>query len=386
MTLANQLRLHAADAGHLLLEVGSRDPESLFVVDGRVSLTARDGKTRNVAIGQVDELKPIAQLRPSIYDVRALGKVTYLKIDRQKLVEFAGLSESALDDISVHTLFSNRDEEDISVIGELYQDLFDNRISLPALPSVAERIQRIYRGRQTDIDAMVHILVSYPDIARKLNNVARCPVNVESSVTERIRYSIRHLGIRSTYCLIMVYAIGKLVQRMPAEHRRRIASFWQHSLSVAAISRLLAKQTRLFPPDLAMLAGLVHGVGVLAIDDRLLDNRQLELDHLEIEHAIQVLRPEISSLCLRKWKFEDDLIRVAEECGDWSRNPDGPTDLCDLVLVANYHGLLHSDLDHSLPRAGEIPAIARLGVTPRDGIETIRQSLVVKRNIKKLFA
>lgn len=134
-----------------------------------------------------------------------------------------------------------------------------------------------------------------------------------------------------------------------------------------------------------MLAGLIHGIGVLVIDDRLLKLNNLMLDHLEIDHAIQVMRPEISSLLLRKWNFADVLIQVVEECGDWTRNHEGSPDLCDLVLVANYCGMLQGDVNHSLPMVSSIPAMKKLGITPEDSIDAIRESAVVKRNIKKLF-
>ena len=173
---------------------------------------------------------------------------------------------------------------------------------------------------------------------------------------------------------------------MPEDHMERVGSFWQHSLNVAAISRILAKKTRAFSPDLAMLAGLIHGIGVLAIDDRLLEQNHLKLDHIEVDHAIQLMRPEISSLLLRKWNFDDALILVTEECGNWSRDHEGPADLCDLVLVANYLGMLQGDTNHSLPKVDSIPAVDKLGITPKDSIDTIRESVVVKRNIKKLFA
>jgi hypothetical protein len=76
---------------------------------------------------------------------------------------------------------------------------------------------------------------------------------------------------------------------------------------------------------------------------------------------------------------------VAEECGDWSRDHEGPADLCDLVLAANYYGMMQADVDHSLPKATDIPAIEKLGVTPEDSIDAIKEAAVVTRNIKKLF-
>jgi HD-like signal output (HDOD) protein len=151
------------------------------------------------------------------------------------------------------------------------------------------------------------------------------------------------------------------------------------------ISSIL-KEAKSFPPDFAMLAGLIRGIGVLAIDVRLLEHHHLMLDHLEIDHAIQVMRPEISSLLLRKWNFDDDLILVAEECSDWSRDKNLVADLCDLILVANYFAIMQSDRNHTLPAIGSIQAMAKLAITPDESIHAIKESVVVRQNIKKLFS
>lgn len=386
IALANRLELRRAKDRELLLKRGSTDDTSLFIVEGKVSLRAQDGRNRVVSIGATDELRPLAQLRPSIYDVRAIGPVSYLRMDKQSLIELTELSAADAEDISVHSLFTDGDAEDNSIVNHLYRNLMDNSIELPSLPSVAERVQQIYRGEDSDVEALVGILVSYPDVTRKIDEVARSDDRSDLDAAHKIRHAIDRLGLLSVYCLIMTYAIGKLVGRLPQDRMQRVGSFWEHSLGVAAIGRVLARPRKSLSSDLAMLAGLVHGIGVLAIDDRLLEHRHLMLDRLEVDHAIQVMRPEISSLLLRKWDFGEELIQVAEECGDWSRDHAGPADLCDLVLVANYYGMLHSDIDHALPRADSIPAIGRLGVSPQESIDAIRRAPVVIRGMRRFFA
>ena len=385
IALGNQLEVFTAQNKELILNSGSTENTSLYIIKGEISLNASDGKSRIITVDETQELKPVAQLRPCIYDVRALGPVDYMKIDTQQFVDFAQLTETSVTDISVHSLFTD-DDTDNSIVNHLYHNLMDKSILLPELPSVADRIQQVYKGESTDVDAMVHILISYPDIARKIKNVARYAKNYDLGATEKTRRSIEQLGVLVVYCLIMTYSVGKLVKRLPQNHLRLVGSFWDHSLNVAAISRILAKKTKVASPDLAMLAGLIHGVGVLVIDDFLLQHNDLMLDHLEIDHAIQVMRPEISSLLLRKWNFGDDLILVAEECGDWSRDKEGPADLCDLVLVANYFGLMKNDRNNSLPHVGAMPAIEKLAITPEDSISAIKESSIVRKNIEKLFS
>ncbi|MGD8841126.1 MAG: HDOD domain-containing protein [Gammaproteobacteria bacterium] len=383
--LGKQLQLRHAKPGEILLELDSTENSSLYIVEGKIEMRSHDGSVRSKRVGADDELAPIAQLRPSIYRIKAAGPVLYMKIDRQTLIDYAALAESDVEDISVHTLFGDDDEEDNSVVNHLYRNLMNNSIRLPSLPSVAERFLRVYRGDATDIDALEHVLTAYPDVTRKLCNIARCAKRDDLSPLQKIGFVVDRLGWLAVYCVVMSYSVGKLVNRLPPEHMHRVRSFWEHSINIAAISRILARPRKAFPPDLAMLAGLVHGIGVLIIDDRLLEHHHLKLDHLEIDHAIQVMRPEISSLLLRKWDLDDELIRVAEECGDWSRDHAGPADLCDLVLAANYYALLHSDVDHVLPRADAVPAIARLDVSPAESIAAIREAPAVGRNIQKLF-
>lgn len=385
IALANQLEVFTAKERELILNSGSTEKTSLYIIKGKVSLNASDGRTRLITVDETQDLKPVAQLRPCIYDVRALGSVDYMKVDTQQFVEFAQLAGASAVDISVHSLFTDGDADD-SIVNHLYQNLMDKSILLPELPSVANRTQQIYKGESTDFDSMVRILIAYPDVARKIKNVARFAKSHDLSVTEKTRRSIKRLGILAVYCLVMIYSVGKLVKRLPKHHMRLVSSFWDHSLNVAAISRILAKRTRLVSPDLAMLAGLTHGIGILVIDDFLLQHHDLMLDHLEIDHAIQVMRPEISSLLLRKWNFGGDLILVAEECGDWTRDKEGPADLCDLVLVANYFGLLKNDRNKSLPHVEAMPAIEKLGITPEDIISAIKESSIVRKNIEKLFS
>ncbi len=386
IAFANQLRVLTAKRKKVLLEIGSTEASSLYIIKGKILQSAKDGKATEIEFGDNGEMKPIAQLRPSIYEIRALGPVSYLKISPQKLIEYVDLSDAETSDISVHSLFTDSDEEDNSVVNHLYRNLMDNSIKLPDLPPIASLIQSIYRGKSTDVIAMVKILALYPDVSRKIKNVARCPRDNNWSETDKIRFSVERLRVRPVYCLIMVYAIGRLVSHMPEAHLQRVSSFWQHSLNVAAISRILAKTTKSFQPDLAMLAGLIHGIGVLVIDDRLMEHHHLMLDHLEIDHAIQAMRPEISSLLLRKWQFDDELILVAEECGDWHRDPKPAADLCDLVLAANYLAIMQSDRNHTLPSISLIPAMAKFAITPKESIQTIKEAPVVRRNIKKLFS
>jgi len=168
VALANQLQVLTAHKGDLLLERGSKEEASLYVLTGKISLTAADGHTKHLSICESDELNPIAQLRPCIYDIQAQETIQYLKMQKQKLVEFAQISEMASEDISVHSLYSNDDDYTQSVVQDLYRNIMRNQVEIPALPTAAIEIGTLFREQSGNQHKLSQILLSYPEVSRKL--------------------------------------------------------------------------------------------------------------------------------------------------------------------------------------------------------------------------
>ena len=151
-------------------------------------------------------------------------------------------------------------------------------------------------------------------------------------------------------------------------------NLWAHSRRTAAISRVLARTTGLFDPDQALLAGLTHDLGVIVIVEYLELYNEGEPDTEEINEAIDSMRGQITGMLMRKWNFSEDMIKVAEECEHWFRNPRGDADLCDLVLIAQYHSLIGTPELEKIPPIGTLPAMAKLNLGPAESIELIKQS------------
>ncbi len=386
VALANQLRVEKAGKNAVLLKQKDTDPKDIFLISGSVELVAQDGKRRQITVNGNDSIHAIAQLRPSIYDVVTRSKAEYLKINAAKLEEFIEQSSADMGEISVHTLINDQEQEDTSLTRSFFQQLMSKQYNLPAMPSVASRLQGIYRGEQTDINKLVHILVSYPDVVRVLQAIARVDRKADSRMTELIQLSIRRLGVPSSYYLIMIYSVGMLIHRLPANSRQQILPWWEHCLDVAALSRMLAKKTSLVAPDLAMMAGLIHGIGAYALADFLNRQSHLKPSEEELQHIFATNRAQVTGLLLRKWDFGNNVIIAAEECGVWSRKPDTPPDLCDLVLVANYLATLKDNHIEQLPKLNEVPAFRKLQIDNNHGREMLQNIHSVKTNIKKLFS
>jgi HD-like signal output (HDOD) protein len=387
IALANQLRVLTARKGDLLIEKGSVESSSLYVLNGKISLIAGDDRTKQIEFVDGDELNQVAQLRPCIYDVQAQTNLRYIKINKQQLVEFAQVSDAVSGDISVHSLHFGDDEHAHSIIYDIYRSIVCSDAQLPTLPAVANDITELYQNQKVDADRLTKVLLAYPAVSDKLVKGVTKNQDVSNKSPEQIMLGVAsRLGTKSAYSLIMTHIINQLYVSQPAALAEKLKPYREHSLNVAAISRCLAKTLPAFSSDRAMLAGMIHAIGNLVVVDFLIHNGEdFALDPEEINHATLTLRQEFTSLLLRRWKFAEDVVLAAQSCEDWFRNPSDELDFCDIILVANYHSCLSTDRAASLPPIATIPAMQKLKMTPAESIELVKRSHFEKEKIEKLI-
>jgi len=183
----------------------------------------------------------------------------------------------------------------------------------------------------------------------------------------------------------MAYAVNELFQAKTPRIEKYMRELWSHSRKVAAISRVLAVNSRLFDPEHAMLAGLVHDVGVIVILQYFQNYCDQDTPQEELDETLQQLRPQISATLLRQWNFSEDMVTVAEESEQWFRNPKKDVDLCDLVLLAQYHSLMGTPVIEKMPPITTLPAMRKFNMGPQESIDLIRQSQKGIREIEALL-
>lgn len=370
--LSHQLNIQTANRNETLLTVGDIEQSSLFILSGDILVTSRDGKKTDMQFDHDDPINPIAQLRPSMYDIVALKNVTYLKISKSLLIQFANLSEGEDDNNGVVVSESTSSLDTITF--QIYQDMQADKISLPSLPEIALKIQKIYQDDLADINSISEIIILDPSISAKLIKIANSVVYQGEVPTETLKSAISRLGLTTTYNQVMAYVVNELFKSQSENLKQAMSELWFHSRKVAAISHLLAQKTKTVNPDSALLAGLVHDLGNIVILQYLENNKFIKTDVIDVEQTLNIMRPQITSMLMKNWNFSAETITVAEECEDWFRNPDGQADLCDIILIAQYHSYIGSDKIKELPPIQTIPAMKKLGLTPQTSIELIKQS------------
>ncbi|OOZ37176.1 HDOD domain-containing protein [Solemya velesiana gill symbiont] len=382
--LRQSVELEEAAAGVTLIERGSRDDYSFFLIDGRVKLTAADGKSNEVEGGSASGLNPLSRLIPRKYEVITLTPIHYSKINNSLLdivtsvinhretSPFSGYSVDEGEEEQKAAQFENQ----ISI--KFLKELESDRLVLPSLPDVALKIGKALEDEEHNIEEIAAMIQNDPAITVKLIKSANSAFYGMPKPVETCSAAIVRIGTKMTHKLVLTYALRELFKSKSKLLQSRMKALWTHSTHVAAICYVLARLDKRFEPEHAMLAGLLHDIGIVAILHYAESLPPEELTPEALDQAIKRLRGQIGSLILRKWGFPEELVTAALEAEDWMRQKSEEPDYCDLVIIAQLHSFVGTPLAIACPAINQVPAHTRLAL----GELTPKMSLLILEEVE----
>jgi putative nucleotidyltransferase with HDIG domain len=247
-------------------------------------------------------------------------------------------------------------------VDELIQDLESGQLQLPTLPEVALRVRDVVDDENANANQIADIIAQDAALSARLIQVANSPLYRGRQEIDRLSMAVSRLGNKLVRNLVTSQVMKQMFQATNDAVDARLRAVWEHSVQVAAIARALAGGVPGLLPDQAMLAGLIHDIGILPILYRAEERDELLETPELLDQLIARLHTRIGGAILRHWKFPEVLVAVAAEHEDLERTREDEPDLVDLVQVANLQS--HIDTDHRLGQVnwGSISAFQRLGL------------------------
>ena len=390
--IANRVVVVRAAPGEVLLDQGSREDISLYLLEGRISLTARDGKVNAFDHTNPQALNPIARLRPCQFRVAATSPVSYLRIDNAMLdmlqPKYDSSSLLSSYEVSEETEFTEMSADNRLMI-RIYQDLNADQLILPTLPQVALRIGRAMKDPDLDANTLAKVISADPAIAAKLLRAANSPRFGGKTAINTLSNAIARLGLSTTHTLVISFAVQELFRTGSGTLKQRMRELWRHSRRVAAVCHVLAtKLDGRLDPAFALLAGLLHDIGVVAVLGYIRECPELTQDAKVLDDAIAHLRPQLGGAIVRRWHLPEELALVAQESDNWERDANTHPDYVDLVLIAQLHCFVGTTRMQELPRIDQIPAYHKLALgelTPDFSLHLLEEAGEEIREVEQLL-
>lgn len=375
-----------AHKGTVLVERGSDDGYTYFLREGEIALEAADGVTKSVIATPQTTAHPIANLRPRILSVKAQSRVRAIRVP-DIVLSAAGCNGQAHDPNAIMVQSeeeSERRETESKLSFRLYRDLQADRAILPTLPDLALRIRRAIDEDVSDANAIGRLVEADPAMAVKLLKVANSALYGGRHAVDTVSAAIVRLGMQTTKQLVLTFALKEVFHNDNPLVQKRMRLLWKHSAQIAAICFVLAREVEGMQAEEAMIIGLVHDVGAIAILNYLETFPALAEDEAQLESTIARMRGELGAMILRRWNFRPAFVAAARDAEHWTRRQARDADFTDLLIVAQVHDRLRKDQTDGLPPLDRISAISRVlggAASPEKSLEILHRA---KRQVDQM--
>ncbi len=231
---------------------------------------------------------------------------------------------------------------------------------LRPLPGSPVRILKELDNPTTSVRKIAELIALDQAITAYLLKVANSAAMGYSRECSSVQDAVIRLGFKQVRSLVYsTMASGPLSARLSG-YRLGAQGLWFHSVSVASSAHWLATALRYPEPEKAYIAGLLHDIGKLVLDQYVLAdyNKIMQIIHTENQpmwkvehHLFGVDHAEVGGFAGEHWQFPQELIAAIRY--HHSPEQDQPNQqLAALVNLAN--ALAPSDSDEDLFLVGKV--------------------------------
>lgn len=270
------------------------------------------------------------------------------------------------------------------LISEILADLKANRLKLPTLPQVALKINDIIDSPDATAKKVAQVISTDAALSARMIQVANSPMIRTGAAADNVQTAVTRMGMGVVRNIVTSFLVNQLFHSKHETLKKRLMQVWNHSAHVAAISNVLANHFTKLKPDEAMLAGLVHDIGKLPLILKAEDIPALANDAASMDKLDEKLHPVLGKVIVQTWGFAPEMVIAVAQHENLTRNSE-KLDLSDVVTVANLLSYAGKQHRHTRANWAEVPAFAKLNLSPEDSIAALEEARDEIAEIVKLL-
>ncbi len=270
---------------------------------------------------------------------------------------------------------------------DCYRHMQSDDLALPTIPDVSFKIRRAINDENSSITSIARVVQIDPSITARLIQISNSPLYAGRKKIESCPEALTRLGLKAAQDIITAVSMKSVFNAKSPLIRQKMAELWAHSSYIASISAVFAHKIPGFDPDRAMLAGLIHDIGIVPILTYADNHPDIIANPRDLVQTVRQLRTDIGVQIIRRWDFPEDFEDVVTHAENWFRNDDNPSSYSDIVMISQLHSFIGKVDIKKIPKIDTLPAYKKLAVhldandsinildTAKDEIEHIRQLL-----------
>ena len=250
-------------------------------------------------------------------------------------------------------------------VRELATELSSSTIELPSFPEVALRVQKVLSEEEANAERVVRVLGAEPVLATRVLSMANsAALNPGGKPVTELRAAVTRLGFDALRSAAVSFAMAQLRRAKAFSGiERHLNVLWQHSVLVASLCFVVARRSCKVSPDMAMLTGLVHGVGKLYILTHSMRHPALFGDQTMYQRIVRDWHGNIAKALLESWFLADDIVNAVSSYEDSARELRGTSAaLADVLEIADMLSMCKDSPELIRARLANRKAAVHLGL------------------------
>ena len=351
-------RVEYGECGVVMFQAGRDDDWVFCLLHGEVEITDDSASSFRIDGGSLEAALPLSTHDSARVLATVVRDACYVRLPADLIGPTgSGSREGAFE---VEELDQDMEAFDKSVMFAVYHDLIEGSLTLPSLPKVATKIREAISDPDSDIDDIAKIVQTDTSVAAYCVRIANSAAYAARAPVTDVREAIVRIGIAATRDVITAYTLKGVFEISDQQSRTLMQQAWRHSCCIAALSYVIARHTKRISPEKALLAGLVHDVGILVLIREWTLHAHSKLTTDKLRSLSDEFKGPIGSMILRGWHLPDQIVNTTLEVDRWYRNDQDSIDLCDCIILAHAHDTSPPLWSSSLPPIEEIPAYMKL--------------------------
>jgi HD-like signal output (HDOD) protein len=222
--------------------------------------------------------------------------------------------------------------------------LFGRIGEVATLPSAAQRVLKLTEDENADAEQLREAIGGDPVLVARILRRLNSSYYALSYKVADLKTAINLLGLREIRNLTLTVFLSRLYEGGASHGRYKREILWGHSVGVAVAARLVARVCGRSGCEEAYIAGLLHDLGLILLDQTLHRHFCKVLDALDEQTPTFVVENRIltfdhamlGGFVARKWNFPESVAdAITYHHQPWCYR--GPhADLVHVVAVANY--------------------------------------------------
>jgi len=331
----------------------------LYLVEGEVELATGDQILQVIKSGSERAKKSLFRVHTHGLEARCNTAVSLLSLNETTYEKYISTILPKENTSGINLSSYEPTDGEAGIINEIHNEFHHDEVDLPSMPEVALKINQAVQNEMLDIQKIADIVQTDPMISARAVQVANSAMYAGSQPVQTIKRAVQRIGLRAMRTIVMSVTLRNLYTPQSPLIKKRMKTYYHHSIRVGVICHAITKRIKGFDPEQAFLAGLIHDIGIVPILIRADTHDELKNNSELLDKLIHSLKTKVGAMLLKQWNFEDELITVAQDAENWTRDVI-KADYCDVVQVAQLHCEMIGGRKLDAPDLSELPAFERL--------------------------